>query len=339
MSDRHPRREVSAFRRMLPIPVPPTHLPAPTVTEAQARARLAELMALDADIPQMTKTRFFEPVGQAIATVVIWHGFTNAPSQFAAVAQALAATGLRVLVPRMPRHGQADVLTHDLENLSVEELVAHADACIDIATGFGDPVWVVGLSAGATLAAWAGATREEVHRLVLAAPLVAPKGLPLPIVRLFVRFPKIVPNMYFWWDPRKKGELGHSPYAYPGFPMPGILPYLHLSEALFDQSVTPSHRLDRVVLTSNPGDFAIRRDAALAFVEAIFFPMAEVSGVANIDGELKWMHDFVDPWSPDAASTEGSVAIMQAALGVADPSAGGLLVPPLVVEQPAETSA
>jgi pimeloyl-ACP methyl ester carboxylesterase len=331
-----PAPKVAAFRRLLPIPTPPASASAPALDKDQARARLAELVALDAGIPEVTASRLLEPAGAAVATLILWHGFTNAPSQFSQVGEAFRGLGYRVLIPRMPHHGQADVLTRDLANLTTAELVAHTDACVDIAAGFGDPVWVVGLSAGGTVAAWAAANRSEIRRVVLAAPLVAPKGLPLPLVRLFVRYPKIVPNLYFWWDPRKKAKLGHSPYAYPGFPMPGILPFLHLSEALFDHSVNASHGLERVVLTTNPGDLAIRRDAALAFAEELFFPQAEVSGVAAIDGGLKWMHDFVDPWSPDAGTTEQVVAILLACLGVADPSAGGLLVPPLVVPQPSE---
>jgi pimeloyl-ACP methyl ester carboxylesterase len=326
-------RKVAAFRRLLPIRTPPAGLPEPADGEAQARVKLGALMALDGGIGEATTTQFFEPDSKALATLVIWHGFTNAPSQFAAVGKAMAAIGYRVLLPRMPRHGQSDVFTKDLVNLSVAELVSHADACIDIAAGFGDPVWVVGLSAGGTLAAWAGANRSEVSRLVLVAPLVAPKGLPLPLVRLFVRYPKIVPNLYLWWDPRKKAEVGSSPYAYPGFPMRGILPYLHLSEALFDHSVNAGHRLERTVLTNNPGDFAIRRDAARVFAAEVFFPFSQVWGVAEIDAGLGWLHDFVDPFSEGTATSEQMVAILSACLGVADPSAGGLLVPPLVDEQ------
>ncbi len=334
MNQRRPRGKVTPFRRMLPIPAVPAGHPEPAKSEADARALLAELMSLDVAIPAATRTRFDEPEGPARATVVVWHGFTNAPSQFVPVAQALATQGFRVLVPRMPHHGQADVRTRDLADLRVAELVEHADACLDIAAGFGDPVWVIGLSAGATLAAWVAATRAEVDRLVLAAPLVAPKALPLPLVRLFVRFPTVVPNWYFWWDPRKKGELGGSPYAYPGFPMRGIIPYLHLSEALFDHLVEANHQLQRTVLISNPKDLAIRRDVALAFAEEVFFGHADSAGVAVVDPALKWMHDFVDPYSPDAGSTEQVLAIMLACLGVADPGAGGLLVPPLVVAQP-----
>ena len=320
------------FRRLLSVPKPPVGVASPTVDPEQARERLDALMALDADIPEMTRTRFYEPSGTARATLVVWHGFTNAPSQFAAVGEALAGLGYRVLVPRMPYHGLANVLNRELTKLTPADLVNHVETVIDIAAGFGDPVWVFGLSAGATLAGWAAATRPEVVRLVLAAPLVAPTGIPMPLVRLLVKFPRIVPKIYFWWDPRKKAALGHSPYAYPGFPLTGIVPFLQLSEGLFDQSVGVAHELDRSVLTQNPGDFAIRKDAARGFAENLFFLRSKVSGIARIDPELKWMHDFVDPWSPDAGTTAQVVAILLASLGEGDPSAGGVLVPLLVPE-------
>lgn len=322
------------FRRLLAIPAPPESNPRPAIDRPAALARLAELVAADAEIPEATRTRLFEPSGEVRATLVIWHGFTNAPSQFIAVAGQLQTAGFRVLVPRMPHHGQADLLTRDLTNLKTAELVAQVDTCIDVAVGFGDPVWAVGLSAGATLAGWAAATRTEVTRLVLSAPLVAPKGFPQPLVRLFVRFPAIVPSFYMWWDPRVKANLGHSPHAYPGFPVPGVMPFLHLSEALFDHSVNAGHDLERVVLVSNPRDFAIRRDAARAFATDVFSSRAQCYGEANVDGALKWMHDFVDPWSPGAGTTEQVVEILSAALGVGEPTAGGVLVPPLVEPQP-----
>lgn len=322
------------YRRLLAIAAPPASAPDPASGPEQARERLEALQALDAAVPEATRTYFVEPSGSPRATVVVWHGFTNAPSQFVAVADELAGHGLRVLVPRMPYHGLPDVLNRELGALTMEDLVKHADAVVDTAAGFGDPVWAVGLSAGGTVAGWVAANRPEVTRLVLAAPLVAPVGAPMPLVRLLVRFPRIVPRAYWWWDPRVKADIEGSPYAYPGFPIPGIMPYLHLSEALFDHSVGLDHQLERTVLTENPGDFAIRKDAARSFADDLFFHRSDVTGTAYIDAELKWMHDFVDPRSPGTGTTGQVAAVLLAALGVGEPSAGGVLVPPLVPGQP-----
>lgn len=317
------------FRRRLRLGPPPQGTPRPATDRSSALARFAELCALDADIPEATRSRLFEPDGDAVATLVIWHGFTNAPSQFTAIAERLRSLGYRVLLPRMPFHGEADTLTRILAKLTPGMLVAHLDSAIDIATGFGDPVWVVGLSAGGTVAGWAAATRPEVARLVLAAPLVAPVGFPQPLVRLFVKAPRIVPRIYWWWDPRVKARIEGSPHAYPGFPLPGIMPFLHLSEWLYDATVQVGHELERTVLVTNPGDFAIRKDVARSFTERVFAPHSRGYGEAVVDPELKWMHDFVDPLSPNTGTTEQVSAVLLAALGTGEPTADGVLVAPL----------
>ncbi|MFT4108591.1 alpha/beta hydrolase [Propionicimonas sp.] len=277
----------------------------------------------------------YEPHGEIVATLVIWHGFTNAPSQFTAVAEQLRDRGFRVLVPRMPFHGESDVLNRDMLRLTPAMLINHLHVVVDIAAGFGAPVWVLGLSAGATMAGWAAAARPEVGRLVLAAPLVAPVGFPMWLVRLFAKFPRIVPRIYWWWDPRVKAGIKGSPYAYPGFPLPGIMPFLHLSEWLYDSTMRVGHDLDRAVLITNPSDFAIRKDAARAFASEVFAPRATSFGEAVVDPERKWMHDFVDPRSDGSGTTDQVVAVLLAALGLDDPSADGVLVPPLVDPLPA----
>lgn len=322
------------FRRLMRLSPPAPDGGRPASGRDGALELYTQLSVRDVDIPEPTRTHLFEPDTAARATVVIWHGFTNAPSQFTLIGEELKASGYRVLVPRMPFHGEADVLNRDLVRLTPEALIRQVHDVVDIAAGFGDPVWVLGLSAGATMAGWAAATRGEVSRLVLAAPLVAPVGFPMPLVRLFVKFPRIVPRIYWWWDPRVKERIEGSPYAYPGFPIPGIMSFLHLSEWLYDGTVRAGHELERVVLVTNPGDFAIRKDAARDFASTVFGGHAEYLGEATVDPALKWMHDFVDPLGPSGGTTEQVSAILLATLGPGEPAAGGVLVPPLVTAQP-----
>lgn len=333
MVAQHAQQRPAWYRRRLTVAAPAAPTTDPTTDRAAALARLAELTGADTAIPDATSTQLFEPSPDAPVTIVIWHGFTNAPSQFVAVAEQLRDSGYRVLLPRMPRHGLPDLRNRQLASLTDAELVAQVDTCVDIAAGLGDEVWVVGLSAGGLMASWAAATRGEVSRAVLMAPLVAPKGFPMPVVRLCVKFPRIVPRYYMWWDPRHKDDIeNNSPYAYPGFPLPGVMPFLHLSESLFDDTISAGHRLDRVVLVTNPCDLAVRLDAADAFASHVFAGTADYFGRATIDPELHWTHDFVDPWSPARGTTEQVVAIVEAALGVGEPTAGGVLVPPLITQ-------
>ena len=128
------------FRRLLQV-APPVGARSVAVPSAFGReaalAKLSELTALDVGIPEATRTRLYEPDEGADTTIIIWHGFTNAPSQFGEAAESLRTLGYRVLVPRMPHHGQSDLLNHDLKTLTVADLVGQVDACVDIASGLG----------------------------------------------------------------------------------------------------------------------------------------------------------------------------------------------------------
>jgi hypothetical protein len=269
-----------------------------------------------------------DPNAEPAGTCILLHGFTNCPAQFAAVAERMRSRGCRILVPRMPRHGRDDVMTGDLAELTSAELVAFADEIVDVAAGFGGPVRIVGLSAGAIVAAWAGAFRSEVDRVALIAPIAAPKGFPLPVVRLLIRLHAVLPKLWIWWDPRLKANLGESPYVYPGFHLPGLVPFLHLADVLRDRRIEPTNRLRRVVLLTNPGDFAVRHDVARSFVFETFTGHADVMAEAVVDEKLGWWHDFVDPHSKHGATAEEVERIVEALLGLADGSAGGLLGTP-----------
>lgn len=323
------------------IPTPAPAPARPASSRVEAIALIKELQKLDGgDVAGACGTRMVEPDGVAVATLVLWHGFTNCPAQFTEVAEVLRRRGLRVLLARMPRHGLSDVLNHELKDLTDTELTEHTARAIDAAVGFGDPVWTMGLSAGGVLAGWAAATRPEVERVVLVAPFVAPKAIPLPVVRLLIRFRTVIPGMYFWWDPRKKENLGESPYVYPGFPLPGMVPFLHLGQALLDGRVAPATPLERAALVSNPGDFAIRRDVAKRYAERAFGTSRGGLIEVTLDSELGWWHDFVDVHGPHRGPTEQVAEVFSAAFGIADDqSAGGAIVEPLPTPAPVDRSA
>ena len=293
-------------------------------------AALAALRQLEADdgpeVSPACRTQLLRPQGPARGTIIIWHGFTNCPAQFAEVAEIMCAEGYFVLLPRLPRHGNSDVLTRDLENLTAEEIMAFAQRCVDVAAGLPGPVSAIGLSVGGLLAAWAGAVRPEVDHVVAISPLVAPKGAPLPIVRLLVRFHSLVPSTWVWWDPRKKADLGESPHVYPGFPACGLVPFLRISMSLHDRHVAPTHRVKRAAFVSNPGDFAIRTDSAREMMQRVYASRTDEAVELALERSLGWWHDFVDQRGPHHGDPEQIVALLLAALGENDDvSAGGVV--------------
>jgi carboxylesterase len=104
----------------------------------------------------------------------VLHGFTGNPSSMRGVAEALAAAGFAVELPRLPGHGSSveDLLTTDFADWSatVEE------AYLELA-GRTDSLVVVGLSMGGTLAAWVTARNPATAGLVAINGMFEPPAL------------------------------------------------------------------------------------------------------------------------------------------------------------------
>jgi hypothetical protein len=302
--------------------------PDPASDATEARERLARIQALDtAEYNAPCATTLVEPPAgiEARGTIVFYHGFTNCPAQFAQAAEAISARGWRVLLPRAPMHGEKDLLTRDLLDVTVDDLVAHVDRSIDVVAGYDGPRYVTGLSGGGVLAAWAGATRPEVTGILAVAPIAAPAGMPLFVARGFVAAPWLIPRLYWWWDPRKKADLGESSYVYPGFPMPALEPYLHMAEVLDVGGPAVPASLEYARLLLNPGDFGIRRDAARRMMDRFMDGTRDAEEIV-LAKQLGWWHDFVDPSGSHAGTPEQVADIFLAALGESDdPTAGGLI--------------
>ncbi|MBI5231325.1 MAG: alpha/beta hydrolase [Coriobacteriales bacterium] len=313
------------------ITTPAVPSPRPADAPEQALQKLAGLQAKDTDdhAPACFSV-VLEPEEAPKATIVYFHGFTNCPNQMLLPAELMRRQGYRVFLPRQPRHGLADVLNHDLKGLSVDELTEHVAEVMDVAHGWPEPVYVSGLSVGAVLACWAAATRSETVRVLAAAPFAAPKGIPMPVVRLLIVFRRFVPGIYWWWDPRKKENLGESPYVYPGFPLPGMVPYLHLAHVLTRGSVAPTHHIEYSALLTNPGDFAIRHDRARKLMRSEFGAQnghrrggesghgADKLVEWTLAKDLGWWHDFVDPDGSHHGTPEQVADVLLTALEIGD---------------------
>jgi hypothetical protein len=77
-------------------------------------------------------------------TIVIFHGFTNCPEQFSQLGTKIYDLGWNVYIPRIPHHGNEDVLADELQNLTSGELVNTIAESVDIASGLGNEVHLMG---------------------------------------------------------------------------------------------------------------------------------------------------------------------------------------------------
>jgi carboxylesterase len=97
------------------------------------------------------------------AGLLALHGFTGNPTSMRPLAEAAAAAGFSVELPRLPGHGTTidDMLTTSWADWSAE-----AEAAYQRLAGRCERVVVAGLSMGGTLTAWLGSRHPEIAGLV-----------------------------------------------------------------------------------------------------------------------------------------------------------------------------
>lgn len=219
---------------------------------------------------------------------VLFHGLTNSPHQFSKLAATLSDSGDNVFVPRLPEHGLRGATSSDLGRLTAESLRNVADAAIDIASGLGDTVVVLGVSLGGNVAAWTAQFRQ-VGRVVILAPALGLSHMSTrvetPAINLMLR----VPNYSKEESPdtlRPDRELGWSSR--------GVGQMLRLGTAIrrAADNHAPGARDIRVLV--NAHDHTVNRQAIDELVEHWSATGGHVS-MFELADSLRLPHDIVDP--------------------------------------------
>jgi esterase/lipase len=245
------------------IPVPATEFvshPNPARSYADAANRIARRQQSDDRVVAPGGRSVFMTHGAPVPrAVVLFHGFTNSPKQYAHLAALLYAAGDNVYVPRLPRHAERNGNARTLAALTPEELRGCADSAVDAAQGLGDSVVVAGVSAGGTIAAWIAQYRRDVRRAVIVAPVFeigrVPSLLGAPLMNLALR----IPNLTRTDSPdslRPDRELGVSTRA--------IAQLLRLGAAVRLAAQRQSPLVPDIILVVNANDHTVKTAAALA---------------------------------------------------------------------------
>lgn len=111
-------------------------------------------------------------VGDRPVGALVLHGFTGNPSSMRPQAEALAAAGYHVELPRLPGHGTSleDMLPTRWSDWSSEVEAAYQRLAARV-----DSIVVAGLSMGGTLTLWTGLVHPEVRGLVCVNPATKPQ--------------------------------------------------------------------------------------------------------------------------------------------------------------------
>jgi carboxylesterase len=100
------------------------------------------------------------------------HGFTGNPGAMRGVAEAFAAAGFSVELPRLPGHGTT---VEDMMTTGFADWSGEAEAAYQRLAARTDKVVVAGLSMGGTLTLWTAAQHPEVAAIVCINPATQPQ--------------------------------------------------------------------------------------------------------------------------------------------------------------------
>ncbi len=265
--------------------------PASTYTEAEARF---EEWASDE-----TALNVFEPCRSALygtgdrtdVAVVLLHGLTNCPRQFQEMAETLQSEGMNVVVLRAPEHGIAtpdgqrigDV--HFVDDFTAEEMRDWSNASVDVASGLGRDVRVLGLSMGGATAAWT-AQHREVDRVVAVAPALTLHGMPGVVDYAFPNFFTRIPHFQVRTDP----TLDH---AYAGEAPAGAAEMLRLSREVLHSAQSDPPLTREIVVVTNEADTQVDNGEIDGLVEDWRAHGADVT-TESFPASLDLPHDVVD---------------------------------------------
>ncbi|GAC1476952.1 MAG: hypothetical protein NVS2B12_31030 [Ktedonobacteraceae bacterium] len=232
---------------------PPTH---PVPDYDAAMAKIAHIQAFEQTLKlyngcQTTVLTHGHRVEQVI---ILAHGLTSCPLQFAEFGALLFEQGYNVLIPRLLYNGYADSETTDLKYLTPQELRDSSALMVDIAHGLGEHITYAGISAGGTMAAWVAQYRADVDRAIIIAPaFTIDRRLGPNSSRLVMYLLYLLPNIMTQSFRRTHG----SPYGYPGFATRALATMMQLGFAVYDTALKSKPAAQSVLTITNANDRAM----------------------------------------------------------------------------------
>ncbi len=272
----------------------------PVLEYEKARLQLDEVMARPlGEVSEECRGRVFDHGRKTPVVVVLMHGLTNCPKQFAVFGELAFERGANVIIPRTPYHGYADRMTKDLALLDAQSMLDVANRAVDLARGLGERVVVVGLSVNGVTAGWLAQNRSDVDQAVLMSPFFAPHGVAERWVGPLARTLYRLPNLFPWWDPVAKERLEGSDVSYPRFSTHAIAQVMRMGLDVFRDANRESPAAGRITVVTSGADTAISAGAVEEVVE-IWREGGATVDEKRFPKDLGVPHDSIDPLQPGA---------------------------------------
>jgi pimeloyl-ACP methyl ester carboxylesterase len=281
-------------RKQSPIDSLAEHSDNPALDYDMAIARYAAMQAEDDDtINPVCRSKIMTHGAKTERVIVLVHGITNCPEQFAEFAPLFFEQGYNVLIPRMPRNGLADRMTDELKRLTAEELRDSSNTLVDIACGLGDHITFLGLSVGAVMAAWVAQHRPEINKAVIIAPSIGFTNLGADRFSSFaIRLFRILPNI---------GTQHFSPFSdgpkhsYLGFSSRSFGVVMVLGKSILKSAKQEKPAAQSILMVTNAADTAVNSKINRELVNFWRANGYEQLEEYEFSADKKLIHDIIDP--------------------------------------------
>jgi len=257
--------------------------PAPLANAAAARSAIAAQVAAERNVKPQCHSRLLQPTRAPRGVIVLVHGVATCPAQMQALAALLVKDGYIVYVPLLPHHGQVGGTGASLNGLTEQDYRRFSDRTVDIARGFRLPVTVLGISAGANVAAWIGLHRKDVDSTIEVSPALGFGHVTTGFMNLFAR----VPSISFSYGTK-------LPHRYGGLATQPLAKTFNFGRALIDSAGEQRPAARRTVVVLNEHDQSTSSDLALKLAGRMS------SAVHALPAGLKLPDDCIDPLQPGA---------------------------------------
>jgi carboxylesterase len=240
--------------------------PAESYEEALSRIQAIQTEESSLDLHPECVSNLLTHGEKTDKVIVLLHGFTACPEQFAALGQEYFERGYNVYIPRVPRHGFNNRQGDPLKGLSAEEMAEFAHQSADIAQGLGDQVIVSGLSGGGAITTYLSQERADVDLAAPIAPFLGIKFIPRPLNRPFTNLMLLLPDLWQWWDPiKKENNPFTASYAYARYPLHALLQNMRLGYATEEDAKKVRPASERIILVTNDNDPSVNNAVVAEF--------------------------------------------------------------------------
>lgn len=278
----------------------------------EAIRKYDELRATEAGLPLSTAghSLLLTHGAPTRRVVVLLHGLTNCPEQFRELGEALFAAGANVIIPRLAHHGLADRMNTEQGSLRATDLLQQAATGIDIATGLGEKITVVGLSVSGVTAGWLAGQDDRVDAAFLLSPFFGILSIPAPFTPILANAASRLPNGFVWWDGKVKENLPGSPYVYPRFATRQIGETLRLGLAVAHHNKPLVAKKVGVILSES--DLAVNNVRTLGILDRWKSTSPNTTFFLHIfPASEKVQHDFVDPFQPGSQTARTNPMLVE----------------------------